>query len=176
MDRINKIFRNVKRRETKLSTLFIVILILSAFILVGQAIAQDVFFTQEDDGVSFIYKNITKEIPVYGYTITHDEVCGSHETCHNVTVDKKQIAECDWVFECYDVPTRKKIIIDYKTKLLDQVKLGERKYDVTYYGNVHIYRTNLSLWSVPIGDRNFKESPQCRTYEIEKGVCTIEII
>lgn len=29
----------------------------------------------------------------------------------------------------------------------------------------------MSEWSVPIGDRNFDLFPDCRTYEIDKGVC-----
>lgn len=29
----------------------------------------------------------------------------------------------------------------------------------------------LSVWKIPLGDRNYEEFGQCRDYEVDKGVC-----
>lgn len=161
----------------KLSNMFIVLLILSAFILVGQAMAQEIFFSDSlEDGVSFIYKNITLEQEKFKYTLVETEVCGMHDICTNKTIALKEVETCTPTFECYMVKSYIKESDGFETILLSTKKIGERKDGKNYYGVVHIEGEKISVWDVPIGDRNLREYPSCRAYEQQKGVCRIERI
>ena len=66
-------------------------------------------------------------------------------------------------------PVYKNIIVKrnqtIKNKFLG-VQIADKLYKDAYKD-----KNIISIWSVPIGDRNFIEYPKCRNYEKEKGVC-----
>ena len=63
------------------------------------------------------------------------------------------------------------IISGYENKTVDSGKrLGVVVCGETHL-NANVDKTILSKWSVPVGDRNYKEYGRCREYEKEKGVC-----
>lgn len=50
-------------------------------------------------------------------------------------------------------------------------RIGVNVNGKVYKGWVNVEGNILSIWSVPIGDGNFKEHGRCRRYEIRKGFC-----
>lgn len=59
-------------------------------------------------------------------------------------------------------------IINQSTGKIIGVNVNGRVYD----GVAHIGK-NVSVWAVPIGDRDFNLFPGCRDYEVTKGVCRV---
>lgn len=96
------------------------------------------------------YEKITINEPVY------KEVCYLSKLEVNGTFHK---AYCIDEFDRYEEKTiiTKNVIgiTDGNTIIKNAYKEGEK----------------ISVWNVPIGDRNFEEFGKCREYEIRKGVC-----
>lgn len=42
-----------------------------------------------------------------------------------------------------------------------------------YTTNFNIVNNEVHVWSVPVGQRDFRIFPECRAYEIKKGVCRV---
>lgn len=150
----------------RLRTCMLWILLVSALGIVVYAQVQEGSLVGEP-----IFDIQTKEVPVYDYRIVYDEVCGMWDACVNVTIDKKQQENCTSVFECRDIPSYERYVKAYQTVEVSRKKIGERYKGKAYYGHVHLQDDRKAEWSVPVGDRNFKEYPSCRAYEIQKGVC-----
>ena len=89
-------------------------------------------------------------------SVQYKEVCYMDRLQVNGTIHK---AGCVKEFEKYiyvETPTKKIIgISDGKETIKNAYKEGN----------------TVSVWTVPIGDRNFEEYGKCRQYEKEKGVC-----
>lgn len=102
-----------------------------------------------------VYENLSKQEPVYQETII---VVDSVYSDVNKTWSK-----------AYNYSTQS--IIGYKTVYFsgerDGVKVGNEIYDK----NTNVYEDKLIQYSIPVGDRNWKEYPNCREDEIWKGVC-----
>ena len=65
-----------------------------------------------------------------------------------------------------------KTIIGYKTEYYNGKRIGVKVGNKEYGHDTNVVGDKLIEWSVPIGDRNFKEYGRCRAYEKAKGVCT----
>lgn len=67
-------------------------------------------------------------------------------------------------------------LVEVKTPIYGTKEVEDKIIGVRYYGkeilNSYVQDNILSVWEVPVGDRNFEEFGRCRQYEIEKGVCT----
>jgi len=50
-------------------------------------------------------------------------------------------------------------------------RIGVKVLEKEYLGNYNYNNGIMNHWNVNIGDRNFKEYPNCLKYELEKGVC-----
>jgi hypothetical protein len=150
-------------KYSKLFPILMFLVVLSLFAM-GQ-----VFFIDQQ-GSTFIYKNITKEYPVYSVRDKIDNICQPYEICTNKSISLNK-DDCTYKFECRDIITKERYISGYESRVVDTVKIGERYKDTNYYGDVHIKDNVLSVWIIPIGDRNYKEYPQCLEYEKQKGVC-----
>jgi len=103
----------------------------------------------------YIYEQIPQEVAVYREeTISIPEVCyAENKTC---------------------VPARehiKKIFDHHETKMINGTRIGVKVGNKVYRGYVNVHNNVISVWSVPIGDRNFDEYGKCREYEIKRGVC-----
>jgi len=105
----------------------------------------------------YIYENLSREILVYKDKLV-------------IVESEYNIANDTWSEE-YNYTTS--FYIGYEIEYYEGKRIGIKINDREIYGYVNVEDNILSQWSVPIGDRNFKEYGRCRAYEIDKGVCRI---
>jgi len=124
--------------------------------------------------------NGSYQVPVYKDVM--DEICckninASCYTCKISNISCISGACYDYkhsVIDHYDIKYHDVTYQNYTNKTVEDTtkKLGVNTSEGTIMNpKVYVSGTTLSVWSVPIGDRNFKEYGKCREYEIKKGVC-----
>jgi len=104
------------------------------------------------------YEQIEKQVPIY-----EEKIIEVKEECYLNESMKKEICN-----PAYNYTTNE--VVGYKTEFVDGDRTGI-KLDEKTYKNANIDGNTLSIWSVPIGNRNYAEFGKCRDFEREKGVC-----
>jgi hypothetical protein len=113
-----------------------------------------------DVGYVYEYKDVI--FPVYKETFVEAK-CSDTFNNSLMTVQKScNKAYVDYEFLGFDVRKEPVRIIGYSVLGKDYMS-----------DHVHIDRGSVSVWNIPIGQRDFKLFPGCRDYEIKKGVCRV---
>ena len=132
----------------------LVVLVICSVIVLGQT-------TSDITEDNWEYLNKTVLVPVY-----ESYSCNVTRTC-----------ELNESKECKPETTEGTCIrLLSEEEVLTDEKIGIKIDDEEYVGEYNVESDVLVEWSIPIGDRNMAEYGRCRTYEIEKGVCTETII
>jgi hypothetical protein len=143
--------------------------ILCFLFVLGIAGAYSAFVSDRDPEVKDIYA--TEQKPVFELQERIEEVCRDRLVCTNKTIASTKDDYCDFVYGCEDEVSYEQVLIEYEEVILWDKRIGVEYKDRVYLGVINIHEGVKAEWSVPIGDRNFKEYPLCRAYEKRKGVC-----
>ena len=99
---------------------------------------------------------------IYGeIEVTESLVCVSSETTKGETCNHPQTYTQYKLIDTLYVPIESSRI----------EKLENKEGELEIIKNAYSSDGIMTIFSIPTGDRNFKEFPQCRKYEKDKGVC-----
>ena len=77
-----------------------------------------------------------------------------------------------WRFTNFTMDTRLGNIPETRKYVFVYPRASTKEFKIVYSKiNTNLEENKLSVWSIPIGDRNMDEYGTCREYEIDKGVC-----